>query len=149
MRGFAMPYKNILVALDYGNEASFILKKAVVLSKQNDARLHVIHVVEPVDLTSPYDLAPVLPLELEQQMVERAKMFLSKLLDESHLSKVETLIAVGSVKSEIFSTAEKLNIDLIVLGTHGRHGVGLLLGSTATSILHGTPCDVLAVKINS
>ncbi len=144
-----MPYKNILVALDYGKDATAILKKAVVLSKQNDARLHVIHVVEPVDLTSPYDLAPVLPLEFEQQMLERARKFLGKLLDENHLNNVETLVAVGSVKSEIFSAAGKSNIDLIVMGTHGRHGVGLLLGSTATSILHGTPCDVLAVKINS
>ena len=144
-----MPYKNILVALDYGREATTVLKKAVVLSKQNDARLHVIHVVEPVDLTSPYDLAPVLPHELEEQMVKRARMFLGKLLDENHLNNIETIVAVGSVKSEIFSAAEKSNIDLIVMGTHGRHGVGLLLGSTATSILHGTPCDVLAVKISS
>lgn len=144
-----MPYKNILVALDYGKDATTVLKKAVVLSKQNDARLHVIHVVEPVDLTSPYDLAPVLPHELEEQMVKRARMFLGKLLDENHLNNIETIVAVGSVKSEIFSAAEKSNIDLIVMGTHGRHGVGLLLGSTATSILHGTPCDVLAVKISS
>jgi universal stress protein A len=43
--------------------------------------------------------------------------------------------------------AEELGVDLIVMGTHGRHGLGLLLGSTATGVLHGCPCDVLTVRI--
>jgi universal stress protein A len=43
--------------------------------------------------------------------------------------------------------AEELDADLIVLGTHGRHGLGLMLGSTANAVLHGAPCDVLAVKV--
>ena len=40
-----------------------------------------------------------------------------------------------------------IHADLIVLGTHGRHGLGLLLGSTASGVLHGCPCDVLTVRI--
>jgi len=143
-----MSYKNILVALDYGRDAEIVLEKAVAMAKRDAAQLHVIHVVEPVDLTGPYDLAPVLPLELEQQMIERAKSFLRKLLDDHGYKQIVPLVETGSVKTEIFSVVGKLDIDLIVMGTHGRHGVGLLLGSTATSILHGTPCDVLAVKIS-
>lgn len=143
-----MSYKNILVALDYGTDAGFVLNKAAALSKQDNTKLYVLHVVEPVDLSGPYDLAPVLPLELEQQMVKRANMFLRKVLDDNKLADIEPMVGVGSIKSKIFATANKLNIDLIVIGTHGRHGVGLLLGSTATSILHGTPCDVLAVRLH-
>jgi universal stress protein A len=54
---------------------------------------------------------------------------------------------VGLVKAEIFSLVDEVAADLIVVGTHGRHGVGLLLGSTATSVIHGTPCDVLSVRV--
>ncbi|WP_313899138.1 universal stress protein [Leclercia adecarboxylata] len=43
--------------------------------------------------------------------------------------------------------AKKQGCDLIVVGSHGRHGLALLLGSTANDILHGAPCDVLAVRL--
>jgi len=144
-----MSYKNILVALDYGKDAASVLNKAIELSKLYSANLHVMHVVEPVNLTGPYDLSPIIPLELEQQMIERARSYLTQLLKECHLDDIAPTIAVGSIKSEIFAAAEKSSIDLIMLGTHGRHGVGLLLGSTATAVLHGTPCDVLAVRIQN
>lgn len=43
--------------------------------------------------------------------------------------------------------AEEQKADLIVIGSHGRHGLGRLLGSTANGVLQGAPCDVLAVRI--
>ncbi|MBD3646240.1 MAG: universal stress protein, partial [Pseudomonadales bacterium] len=49
--------------------------------------------------------------------------------------------------NEIRAVAEKQDIDRIVLGTHGQHGLQLLLGSTANSVLHGVSCDVLAVRV--
>ena len=142
-----MPYKNILAAVDYGSEANKVLGKALELAKLSSATLHVVHIVEPVNVTGPYDLAPILPLELESQLVERAEEFLQKLLEEQHMADVPALVKTGSIKAELFSLVDELKIDLVVIGTHGRHGVGLLLGSTATSVLHGTPCDVLAVRI--
>jgi universal stress protein A len=53
----------------------------------------------------------------------------------------------GVPKEEIVEIATQQHIDLIVVGSHGRHGLALLLGSTANSILHHTPCDVLAVRL--
>ncbi|MEJ2344256.1 MAG: universal stress protein, partial [Gammaproteobacteria bacterium] len=47
----------------------------------------------------------------------------------------------------ILDTAKEQQVDLIVLGSHGRHGIGRLLGSTADNILHHADCDVLAVRI--
>ena len=43
--------------------------------------------------------------------------------------------------------AEELGTDLIVVGSHGRHGLALLMGSTANGVLHGANCDVLAVRV--
>ena len=142
-----MPYKHILVAVDYSNDAGKVLGKALDMAQASSATLHLLHVVEPIDVTGPYDLAPIMPLELDQQLEQRAEEFLQKLLEEHKAKDVATMVKIGSIKSELFALAQELDIDLIVIGTHGRHGVGLLFGSTATSVLHGTPCDVLAVRI--
>jgi universal stress protein A len=48
---------------------------------------------------------------------------------------------------EIVRLAEEEDIDLVIVGSHGRHGLALLLGSTANSVLHHTKCDVMAVRL--
>ncbi|HEY9149438.1 MAG TPA: universal stress protein, partial [Gammaproteobacteria bacterium] len=53
----------------------------------------------------------------------------------------------GNTRGEIQRLAEETKADLIVLGSHGRQGIQRLLGSTANGVLHGAPCDVLAVRI--
>ena len=58
-----------------------------------------------------------------------------------------THVVVGAAADEIHAAAEKLGSDLIVIGTHGRSGMRLLLGSTANAVLHGVKTDVLAVKV--
>jgi universal stress protein A len=49
----------------------------------------------------------------------------------------------------IVTQARKLKADLIVVGAHSQHGLGLLLGSTAGSVLHSAPCDVLAIHLKN
>ena len=68
-----MLYKNILVAVDYSNDANKVLGKALALAKTNSATLSIVHVVEPIDVTGPYDLAPILPLELDKQLATRCR----------------------------------------------------------------------------
>ena len=53
----------------------------------------------------------------------------------------------GQPRQEIHHLAKEHECDLIVVGSHGRHGLALLLGSTANDVLHGAPCDVLAVHL--
>ncbi len=57
-------------------------------------------------------------------------------------------VKVGNPAHEIRNAATELEADLIVVGTHGRHGLGLLLGSTTNAVLHGVGCDVLAVRVS-
>ena len=72
-------------------------------------------------------------------------MLLSRLL---LASLVRTLVEIGPPKSEITRIAEEQEVDLIVVGSHGRHGfVENLLGSTANAVIHHAKCDVLTVKI--
>jgi len=56
---------------------------------------------------------------------------------------------LGAPKGVILSHAEGLHADLIVLGTHGHRGIGRLLGSTASAVVHSARCDVLTVRIDS
>jgi universal stress protein A len=56
-------------------------------------------------------------------------------------------VVQGNTRREILRVAEENGVDLIVLGSHGRQGIQLLLGSTANAVLHGAPCDVLAVRV--
>lgn len=57
------------------------------------------------------------------------------------------IVKEGRPSTEIHKVVEERGIDLIVMGTHGQSGLQLLLGSTATSVLHGVQCDVLAVRV--
>ncbi len=143
------PYKHILVALDLSNEAQQVAERGQDLAANYGARLSLIHVVEPMIVDNSYDLMTSLPAELDDTLLVRARTFLEKITKQMNLGEVDQIVTLGSTRSEIFRIAQEQGVDLIVIGTHGRHGVGLLLGSTATAILHGTPCDVHAVRIRS
>ncbi len=143
------PYKHILVALDLSNEAWQVAERGRDLADRYDARLSLVHVVEPIIVDNSYDLMTSLPAELDDTLQERARAFLEKITQQLELTDVPQIVTLGSTRGEIFRIAQEESMDLIVVGTHGRHGVGLLLGSTANSILHGTPCDVHAVRIRS
>lgn len=142
-------YKHILVALDLSNEAPQVAERGQDLAGRYNAKMSVIHVVEPVIVDNSYDLMTSLPAELDDSLLERAKTFLTKISNQLKLGEVQQIVTLGSTRSEIFRIVEEQAVDLIVIGTHGRHGVGLLLGSTANAILHGAPCDVHAVRIHT
>ena len=142
-------YQHILVALDLSNEAHQVAQRGQDLATRYEAKMSLVHVVEPIIVDNSYDLMTSLPAELDDSLLERAKTFLTKIAKQLNLVEVQQLVTLGSTRSEIFRIAEEKGVDLIVIGTHGRHGVGLLLGSTANAILHGTPCDVHAVRIHS
>lgn len=139
--------QHVLVAVDLYGEAREVVERAMELAEFYHANLHLIHVIEPVALNSPYELTPSLPDNMQSVLQQRAEKYLSSLAEDLKIPAVPRTVSIGSVKSQIFQAAKDHDIDLIVVGTHGRHGIGLLLGSTATSVLHGTPCDVYAVKL--
>jgi universal stress protein A len=85
----------------------------------------------------------------EAKAVERATEWLSDLVSRFDIDADGVNVVLGAPATEIRQLAEKIGADLIVLGTHGRRGLGLMLGSTANGVLHGAPCDVLAVKVRA
>ena len=140
-------YRKILVAVDLSPEARSVLARACELRDLYGSALYLIHVVEPIVLGGDYDLVPVMPVEIEETLLQRAKGYLETLVREMKIADVQQSVEVGSVKHEILRFAEEQDCDLIIIGAHGRHGVATLLGSTANAVLHGTKCDVLCVRL--
>ena len=80
-------------------------------------------------------------------MLEAEKAKLMQLGDQYNVELANRWLMWGIPKQEIIHIAEQEQVDLIVVGSHGRHGLALLLGSTANSVLHYAKCDVLAVRL--
>ena len=142
-----MPYQHILVAVDLTEECDPVMKRAVALAKANDARLSAVHVVEPMAMAFGGDVPMDLSM-LQQQQFDQAKERLHQFtLTYAEITSSQCHLVYGQPRQEIHALAKAQNCDLIVVGSHGRHGLALLLGSTANDVLHGAPCDVLAVRL--
>ncbi len=141
-------YQNILIAVDFTPEHTQVTDRAVWLAKQSGARLSLIHVVEFVHIDLANELVLPQDMELQTRLLETATTRLQEVAEGLEVAgEVQQWVELGTTKLEITRVAEEQNVDLIVLGSHSRHGIGLLLGSTANAVLHGAPCDVLAVRV--
>ena len=140
-------YKKILLALDLTPACIQVGKRAVEIAQCSGAELELIHVVEYVPLDLSNDLMLAQPVELDSQVVEDARNSLATLATDLGVADALRHVEMGSTKGEIIRAANAIKADLIVVGSHGRHGLALLLGSTANAVLHGAPCDVLAVRV--
>ncbi len=142
-----MPYQHILVAVDLTEECDPVMHRALKLAASSGAALSVVHIVEPMAMAFGGDVPMDLSM-LQQQQFDQARERLDKFSDKyPDLSAEHRHLAYGQPRQEIHRLAEEQQCDLIVVGSHGRHGLALLLGSTANDVLHGAPCDVLAVRL--
>lgn len=137
-------YQNILVTVDISIDYQPILEKAVAMQGDN-AQLSVIHVVEPVHYPNNYAGSAI--VDAQQKTIEYSQAELHQLGKRYGIVLEHQHVLVGQPGKVIHEFAEKNNIDLIVVGSHGKHGLQLLLGSTANAVLHGSKCDVLAVRV--
>lgn len=140
-------YERLLLAVDFAPETEHVIARAVQLREESGARLSLLHVVEYLPMAYSGDM--VLPdgFDLEQELLEVAKRQMAALGDRLGVAEAERHIEIGGTGHTILRVAEEVGADLIVLGSHGRHGLAALLGSTARSVLNGAKCDVLAVRV--
>ena len=139
-------YHTILLAIDLSEEADQVAAKAQALSQASKAALHIIHVIEPLSFAYGGDI----PMDFSSIQEEIQQQAESQLTDFSHRYNIDSdkqHIVLGRPDGEIHRLAKELSADLVVVGSHGRHGLALLLGSTANGVLHGANCDVLAVRV--
>ena len=139
-------YKQILVALDLTEESDQIVNRAVKVARHNHAELSLIHVVEIVSFAYGGDI-PMDLTSIQEQIDQHARKRMKETAAKLDYPVKEIHISTGNIESEIHEMANTINADLIVIGSHGRHGLALLLGSTANGVLHGAKCDILAVRL--
>ncbi|MDS4041541.1 MAG: universal stress protein [Candidatus Competibacter sp.] len=145
-----MAYQHVLFAADFSEDALRVGERAKEIARKYGARLSMIHVVEDVNigLGGGYELLPVLPDLPDEALLQEARAVLGDLVRRLGAEDAEKwVVNAPSTKEGILGAARDHGADLIVVGSHGRHGLALLLGSTANAVLHGAPCDVLAVRI--
>lgn len=140
-------YKHIIAGLDLSEESPQVLKKAAQLAQTCEATLSVAHVIEPLTFAYGGDM-PVDLSEVQEQLQLKAEQELRRLADQVDFPIRQEHILVGQPATELHQLAGQESADLIIVGSHGRKGFALLLGSTSNSVLHGASCDVLAVRVN-
>lgn len=146
-----MEIRSILFPTDFSECANFALSYATSFARQADALIICVHVIEPVVPTVGYTgMAEPLPIaDISDQLADSAERELPKIAecDECAGLEVEEVIAHGDAASEIVRVAGERGVDLIVISSHGRTGLGrMLFGSTAESVVRHAPCPVLVVK---
>ena len=146
-------YSKILVAVDLSEESGQVIARAKDMAEKK-TEVSIIHVVKPIEHVyggfGAVGLAGDFSAQmatLEQQAVEHAEKRVAELAADLGVPAERQHVCVGNASSEIHRIAKEGDAELVVIGSHGRHGLGLLLGSTANAVLHGTSCDVLAVRV--
>lgn len=141
-------YQHILLAVDYSGHNSAILLRAKHLAEKYQAKLSIIHVLDNIPMPDT-GYGTVIPLTEDSgyDLLEAEKTWLMQIGDQLDIGQTNRWLIWGTPKQEIVRLAERESIDLIVVGSHGRHGLSLLLGSTANSVLHYAGCDVMAVRL--
>lgn len=142
-------YQHILVAIDFSAETDAVVDRALDIASGRASRISFIYVVEYAGYVYPPDTPMPVDLDLEQQLVEKAKENLRSLAERHGLPEAVRYVEVGSPTQAIVRIAQEHAADLIVMGSHGRHGIQRILGSTASGVLHLSTCDVLAVRVGA
>ena len=140
-----MQFKKIMVATDFSPLSEKAIDYAVMTAKQFGATILLIHVLEPFPISTTDALMFVDNSEAVREVAEAMIVNLREILNEKGVT-VETGLIQGAPASEIVIKASQEEVDLIVMGTHGRKGVEhLLLGSVAEKVIRTAKCPVMIV----
>ena len=144
-------YRSVMVAVDFSELGDFAAQRAVELAGFYRARLIFLHVIEhfPEHLPHYQMSGEGEGMDPEEFLVDRAKKDREKLCDKLGCSDADKAVRITrhSAKGELLKFVEENDIDLIVMGSRGRHRLNeLLAGSTATGVVRSANCDVFTVR---
>ncbi|WP_028009539.1 universal stress protein [Solimonas flava] len=139
-------YRHILAAVALDPSGRAVLARAQALAQHFGAHLSVLHVVEYIPIESG-ELLMSAPVDLTQQLEEQSRHQLEALCAEFSIPAADLHTASGPVTPQIQQLAESLQIDLIVLGHHPRHGLAAWFSHTEENVVTRAHCDVLALHV--
>lgn len=142
-------YKHVLLAVELDPSCdNSPVHKAAMFAKECNAKLTLVHAIEHMSsYGAAYGVAA--GADIEEMLLTNAKEAMAKLGEKLSVDDAGQVIKVGPAATVILDEAEHQDVDLIIVGSHGRHGIRLLLGSTANAVLHGSKVDVLAVRVKA
>ena len=141
-------YQHILLAVDFSEQGDYVAAKAKFLAAKYQAKLSIIHVLDNIPMPDTnYGTVILLDQDSGYDLLEAEKAKLMRCGEQLAVDLAHRWLVWGVPKQEIIDIAKQEQVDLIVVGSHGRHGLALLLGSTANAVLHHALCDVLAVRL--
>ena len=142
--------KKILCPTDFSENSEHALKYALALATLSQAELHLFHVVEPI--TYPQSTELFEPVLDEVELMMKMEAAYQKQLEDQVIAlkeeypKITGKLVNGNTFLEIIKAARD-DVDMIVMGTHGRTGLAhVLIGSVAEKVVREAPCPVLTVK---
>lgn len=139
-------YQTILCATDFTDDASRAVDQAIELASQTGARLHVVHAIEPVPITTEMAAPTLASLPESRLPTVRSRMKRFVEAKSNGVGRITGHVEVGAAHEVIEDVANSIGADLLVLGTHGRSGLSrILLGSTTEKVLRTTERPVLAI----
>lgn len=140
----------ILVPTDFSKHSENALAYASAFAEKFNAELYLLHVVQDLALFVPEAVTAAPPITPPvEQLTAAVREALTRVIDNHNLRRfnVHAEVREGSPFYEIVRFAKDLDIDLIIMGTHGRAGlVHVLLGSVAEKVVRKAPCPVLTVR---
>lgn len=141
-------YQNILLAIDFSDYGHYVAKRAKQLADQFNAHLHIIHVLDNIPMPdTPYGTVIPLNEDSTYDLLEAEKNKFRQISDQLNIAPTHRWMVWGEPQQEIIQLATQKQIDLIVVGSHERHGLAVLMNSTAKGVLYHAACDVLAIHL--
>ena len=141
--------KKILCSIDFSECSTYALSYAIDLSAKEHASLYLIHVIE-THMSDIGDIVKQIDLLLDDKQIDNLKMRLINLIpvDIRPNIHIEPIVEKGIPFVEIIRTAKDKQVDLIVMGTHGKTGLEhILIGSVAERVIQRAPCPVLSIRL--
>jgi universal stress protein A len=139
-------YKKILVLLDLTDASEQIAAAGRDMAAQSNAAMVILHVVEFVP-AEPMGETLMPSVQIEEDLMQRSRAKLGELSARLSLPHATLRVEAGNKKTEILRVAKEEAVDLIVLGSRVRHGLGILVNFTEDTVLHAAHCDVLAIRL--
>ena len=138
-----LPIHTILHPTDFSTPSKSAFDLACAVARDYDARLVVVHVKPPQMMGGEVHALITTPEEVDREL----RGELDKFQPHDASTKIERVLKEGDAGTEILRTAKEISSDVIVMGTHGRTGLGrLFMGSVAEAVSRKAHCPVLTVK---
>lgn len=139
----------ILVPIDFSDYSKNALRYAVSFAKHFQAKVFLVYVVEPMIYPADFSMGQITLPPADEDVTHKSKEELEQLAENEITGglECETIIKTGKAFVEINETARELDVDLVIISTHGHTGMEhLLFGSTAEKVVRKAPCPVLSLR---